>query len=757
MDQDQSQESNPPIEKPLSINIPSEDPLSVNLPSEDPPSVNSPSEDPLTISVNLSSEDPLSVNPPSENPPSENPSNENTTKNDVEKIPSKKRRKFQVSWLNLHQCRGWLRSHEDDQRAYCTLCEVSLTCSKSELIKHANRRYHVNNVILAKKKENDPKSPSSSLLVSEDYVLPKNHIANVKNVEEKLSAFFAEHNVPLDAIDHFVPLMKDIFSDSIIARDVRLSRTKCTDIVRNIGKNKTATLVTFLRDQRFSILLGAEISGASNKRFFPILVRYLSPLTKKCATELLELVELDFSEICFGETIFTKFKTCFEKHEIPLKNIVGMMFCDDSSMESRDLFLSKLKEEVPALVVLNGISHSFGEIAKKAISKLPYSIVTILNSISSYITNAQKTVQKDNQVSSEIDSASLSIAEQSDTKCESFDPESWKNLKLSETKWFVLHKHVVKILDNWEFLRNYFYTESEGKKSKAAKLILDMLNNDKCKAYVLFLKYILIFFDRFHALLQTQKIVIHKLAKSCEQLIKQVGCNFMLPVAMNNITSNNLIAENFLPADELYVGPECNLFLENKPFEYRNEIKSTCLGFYVAAMEEMLTKLPHDDSFLRELNFLSSDVALSYKSRWMIRDLREIASRFGENFDMSKLEFEWVSLSTEFDDENKDSLARLEVDDMWRKIFARKDISDEPKFPQLEKLVDIAFTIPHSDAYMERIYSLIMEIKNEKRNRFSVETLNALCKIRSYYQEQNVNCQNNVDSSQEEDQQHSLL
>ncbi|XP_020293553.1 uncharacterized protein LOC109859588 [Pseudomyrmex gracilis] len=745
MDQCQSQESNPPSEDLLSVNLPNEDSLSVNSPSEDPLSINPSSEDPL--SINLSSEDLLSVN----NPPSENV----TKDNNVEKVPIKKRRKFQVSWLNLHQCRGWLRSHEDGQRAYCTLCEVSLTCSKSELIKHANRRYHVNNVILVKKKESDSRSPSSSLLISEDYVLSKNHTANVKNVEEKLSAFFAEHNVPLDAIDHFVPLMKDIFSDSIIARDVRLSRTKCTDIVKNIGKNKTATLVTFLRDQRFSVLLGAEISGASNKRFFPIIVRYLSPVTKKCATELLELVELDFSEICHGETIFAKFKTCFVKHEISLRNIVSMIFCDDTSAESRNLFMSKLKEEVPTIVVLNGISHSFGEIVKKAISKLPYSIVTILNSISSYITNAQKAVQK-HQVSSEIDSAPLNIVEQSRATCESFDPESWKNLKLTETKWHVLHKYVVKILDNWELLRNYFYTESEGKKSKSAKLILDMLNNDKCKAYVLFLKYILIFFDRFHALLQTQKIVIHKLAKSCEQLIKQVGCNFMLPVAMNNITSNNVIAENFLPVDELYVGPECNLFLENKPFEYRNEIKSTCLSFYVAAMEDMTTKLPHNDPFLRELNFLSSNVALSYKSRWMIRDLREIASRFGEDFDMSKLEFEWVSLSTEFDNESKDVLAGLEVDDMWRKIFARKDFNDEPKFSQLEKLVDIAFTIPHSDAYMERIYSLIMEIKNEKRNRFSVETLNALCKIRSYYQEQNVNCQN-LDSAQEEDQNHSLL
>lgn len=70
-----------------------------------------------------------------------------------------------------------------------------------------------------------------------------------------------------------------------------------------------------------------------------------------------------------------------------------------------------------------------------------------------------------------------------------------KILKLSATRWLVLHKCVVRLLDNWEVLKHYFVLAVHEDKLKSAEIILTNLNDNVIKAYLLFLKYSLQFFQ----------------------------------------------------------------------------------------------------------------------------------------------------------------------------------------------------------------------------------------------------------------------
>jgi len=74
------------------------------------------------------------------------------------------------------------------------------------------------------------------------------------------------------------------------------------------------------------------------------------------------------------------------------------------------------------------------------------------------------------------------------------------------------------LLNNWDVLKNYFILGVVEDQSKSAEDILILLNDSTVKAYILFLKYSLDYFNNFNALFQSRKILIHKLFINSNQL-----------------------------------------------------------------------------------------------------------------------------------------------------------------------------------------------------------------------------------------------
>lgn len=91
---------------------------------------------------------------------------------------------------------------------------------------------------------------------------------------------------------------------------------------------------------------------------------------------------------------------------------------------------------------------------------------------------------------------------------------------------------------------------------------------------MLFLKYSLHFFNTFNALLQSRKILIHKLSENSQKPIGQMGQNFLLPAVLKNISLDVIQQDNFLPLNAIYVGPECEIFLQSQTSEFAKEIKN---------------------------------------------------------------------------------------------------------------------------------------------------------------------------------------
>jgi len=63
---------------------------------------------------------------------------------------------------------------------------------------------------------------------------PNDFDLQVQRAEIKFSALLSEHNVAFQIIDHLEALMKSCFPDSKICQNMKLRRTKATNIVKNV-------------------------------------------------------------------------------------------------------------------------------------------------------------------------------------------------------------------------------------------------------------------------------------------------------------------------------------------------------------------------------------------------------------------------------------------------------------------------------------------------------------------------------------------
>ncbi|EFN81029.1 hypothetical protein EAI_04895, partial [Harpegnathos saltator] len=295
----------------------------------------------------------------------------------------------------------------------------------------------------------------------------------VKRAEIKLTTFYATHNIAFDIVHDMVLFLKDILPDSQIAKDLKLSRTKCTQIIKNVlEKRETEKTVINLINNKFSILVDASTTIVNDK-LLCVLVKYVSLENKKVITELLELICLNAVD-CSAGKLYSAFEHCLKSKNIPISNIVRIA-CDNASIMtgSRDSFISRLKKEVPNLIILKCICHSSALIASKAYAKLPNSCET-----KRHIENMNNNF---------------------------FGVESRKILTLSDIRWLILQKYVNRLLNNWEVLKHYFYLETLESKNNSAIIIFNNLNDKIIKAYMLFLKYSLLLFDNFNALFQSRK------------------------------------------------------------------------------------------------------------------------------------------------------------------------------------------------------------------------------------------------------------
>lgn len=81
---------------------------------------------------------------------------------------------------------------------------------------------------------------------------------------------------------------------------------------------------------------------------------------------------------------------------------------------------------------------------------------------------------------------------------------------------------------------------------------------------------------------------------------------------------------------------------------------------------------------------------------------------------------------------------------MWQEISQIKDYSGQFMFVNISELAKKVFTLPHSNAACERIFSMVTDIKTKKRNCMTNKRLNSSVVIRSALKAKQEKCSNFV-------------
>jgi len=108
-------------------------------------------------------------------------------------------------------------------------------------------------------------------------------------------------------------------------------------------------------------------------------------------------------------------------------------------------------------------------------------------------------------------------------------------LKLSDTRWHCRHACVKKVLESWDTIQHFLTDMVTTQKSISRENLLSMMQNVDIKAYLLFLKYILHFFNNFNIYFQTVEMRIQLLQSKSMDLLIQISTNFLKPEFLNDL------------------------------------------------------------------------------------------------------------------------------------------------------------------------------------------------------------------------------
>ncbi|XP_038221451.1 uncharacterized protein LOC119839286 [Zerene cesonia] len=391
------------------------------------------------------------------------------------------------------------------------------------------------------------------------------HSDSVAKLELKLCGFMAEHNISYKAMDHLSEIVKSGIPDSKIAADIRLKRTKCTSIVKNvIGDGHKKDLEKILRESKFSVLVD-ESTDISAVKTMCIVVRLFDPQTSKITSLLWELRPLfekyDFDAAnlgATGEAIYDSIVKSFQDRNVPLSNIIGFV-SDGASviMGKHNSVASRFKESNPGIIIFKCICHSLHLCASEACKKLPRRCEDLARNVYGFFKNSSK------------------------RQAEFVEFQAFTNtlvhkiLHPSQTRWLSLLSVVIRMLEQWEALKLFFTKKWLDERVMATELIFKDLNDPFTKLYFLFLRWVLPKFVYLNEYFQKSGIVITELDKKMRETYQKLLFCYM---KRDYITQNDLSTvdptkqEYFINVNQVYLGVHVMTEMANPNIQTRPDL-----------------------------------------------------------------------------------------------------------------------------------------------------------------------------------------
>lgn len=611
-----------------------------------------------------------------------------TTRKTEDKTKTWRKQAYSDSWSMLPEFKGWIAAAPGDKyKVKCLPCKKLLTAGKSELIKHSKTSQHLKHW----------KSMQGSTSIT-SFVKPILNSAQIDS-EIRVSLLAVQYNVSFHAMEGILSSMKCIINDSQVLKKIKLKRTKCTNIINNVVcKAILNSSDSALRNNFFSILID-ESTDLSNDKNLCILVKYY--VNQSHIVHLLDIIKV--SDGASAAQLFQAFSDCLKKHEIDFKNIVG--YCSDNAnvmLGKKHSFMTFLLKENPQIFVIGCICHSAHLIASHAADELPTNLEALMHNLYSYFSRSPKR-------------QALLEGIQNIMK-----KEKHKLINPSRTRWLALLNSVNRILEQWSILQQTFVYASVEDRSANADIILNDLNNPYTKAYFEFLQHALPYFQSFNLVFQAEHFLLTNLKTECCRFLRLLSSNFVKPDYLNHIENIDVLDENrLLPIHSVNIGKKAETTLGditeniNKVKNYE-DFKKRCRKFYQTAVIQSIARLPLKHDIISEIQYIEPKIALRRGSTNRL-SIENICNKYKNIINVEATLSEYNNLGIYFEEEEISNLENLTTQEFWLKLSNVKDVSNRNVFENICKLTQIVMSLPHSNAAVERIFSMVSDIKTKKK------------------------------------------
>ncbi|KAL0860066.1 hypothetical protein ABMA27_010381 [Loxostege sticticalis] len=630
-------------------------------------------------------------------------------------LPLKKKyyaQKYRSEWENMDEFKGWLKpASGDSTKAFCTYCSMEILAKLFDIKKHAQTKKHKHKLELKTGRCN--KEIPFKVIAKESSSRP------CDAAEGALTLFIAEHCSTL-SVDHLGELCSKCFKDSKATDGLKLHRTKCTEIMKNVlTSHFRQELLDDIGNQKFSILLD-ESTDVSVSKHLGLVIRYYSSKQEKIVSSFLELVSIERAD---AKGIVEGLVACLENYKLNINQMIGIGTDNASVMTGINNGVHAILKRdygLQHLILIRCVWHSLQlPVTHASENSLPRTVEFLVREIYKWFSVSPKRRDEYKKIYELINCGEAPL----------------KITKVCDTRWLSIEPAVTKILSQWEELKLHFNLARGNENCYAAELIYNMLQDNKHYLYLIFLRSVLNDVQIAIKAFEGEDSNPLKLLNTLKTLIQSVSQRILMPTRLQRNIMDPITDRDLHPRPFLGYIFETEITKHSFDPETSNAIRQRCVTFLMRLVTELQQRLPDNYKQLESMQLLSPEEAVKPVKTNDIVNLAEILGFTPEKIDKIMQQwhilhsFKWVS---------------QEIIPFWVEVKKYKNASGDNILEDISELAIACISLPHSNAEVEKLFSQMNLIKNKQRNRMSLITLNSILCIRDSLRKSGQCCHNYV-------------
>ena len=538
--------------------------------------------------------------------------------------------------------------------------------------------------------------------------------------------FILNYTLPFSIVKplHSLVAQASEIYDSTLLQDYQIDRNKVTQTTKILSNILKKSLFEELAASPFSLSID-ESSDVHGNTFLAICAKYIEPDNyDRPLTKLISILPITTSST--GETLYKLISEKVICSEAIEQNFIGITTDDAPNMTGKfQGVVNRLRTKYNHITVVKDISHAFNKIFEKALNTIPDSIKNIITQISSHF---HYSTQR---------SALLADIMRKKHK------QPLEILHLAKSRWLSMRNALDRILEIWDDLKEYFSiygTSSEktifSEDNEGCLQIFSLLINGINDYNEEFQKDNLFYNEVYDQIKQSFVLTINPILKKQHQNM-DFKTLYELPFDQSkdkDVINNKFHAEikriivDSKEFEEEYLNKYDSIrkFLPKMNPTIKETIIMSSIKFHYICLKKMKNKLP----FNQEIFDLSQGVFFENpkfeKEKWLkLKDLFPNILRTSKSKDsfvkeIDKLEFTYKKTVERF----------IHSADWTSPLLIWK--SQAILYPTVYSVAKAVFVLPYSSVSVERIFSQLKGTKNTKRNRLTIENVEA-CLLGSQY------------------------